>query len=191
MGLIGSSGKGGATLHRRNWGEAVESLTGGEYYWMVGNYMKYGASDAVFGARTAQDLPVDSHELIALCAPRLTFISYGVPERGDARGLDHQGGYMAAGAAGRVFKLLGARGSGVTVGTKQAVGALGGTDRGRVPRRHRPCPRHVPASIRHPGKAWAASALGQRSAQRAIRGAQCRPAGVRHRLSRVLFWANF
>src|SRR5437016_2236540 len=68
MGLIGSSGKGGATLHRRSWGEAVESLTGGEYYWMAGNYMKYGASDAVFGARTAQDLPVDSHELIALGA---------------------------------------------------------------------------------------------------------------------------
>src|SRR6059058_4091312 len=109
MGLIGSSGKGGATLHRRNWGEAVESLTGGEYYWMAGNYMKYGASDAVFGARTAQDLPVDSHELIALCAPRLTFISYGVPERGDARWLDHQGSYMAAVAAGRAFRLLGAK----------------------------------------------------------------------------------
>ena len=114
MGLIGSSGKGGATLHRRNWGEAVESLTGGEYYWMAGNYMKYGASDAAFGARTAQDLPVDSHELIALCAPRLTFISYGVPERGDARWLDHQGSYMAAVAAGPVFKLLGAHDLGVS-----------------------------------------------------------------------------
>jgi len=114
MGLIGSSGKGGATLHRRNWGEAVESLTGGEYYWMAGNYMKYGASDAAFGARTANDLPVDSHELIALCAPRLTFISYGVPERGDARWLDHQGSYMAAVAAGPVFKLLGAHDLGVS-----------------------------------------------------------------------------
>ena len=28
VGLIGSSGKGGATLHRRVFGEAVESLTG-------------------------------------------------------------------------------------------------------------------------------------------------------------------
>src|SRR3989449_368281 len=109
MGLIGSSGKGGATLHRRNWGEAVESLTGGEYYWMVGNYMKYGASHAVFGARTAQGLPVDSHELIAPCAPRLTFISYGVPERGDANWLDQQGNYMATVAAGPVFRLLGTR----------------------------------------------------------------------------------
>jgi sialate O-acetylesterase len=114
MGLIGSSGEGGAKLHRRNWGEAVESLTGGEYYWMAGNFMKYGASDAVFGAKTPADLPVDSHELIALCAPRLTFISYGVPEQGDAKWLDHQGSYMAAIAAGPVFKLLGAKDLGVS-----------------------------------------------------------------------------
>jgi hypothetical protein len=114
MGLIGSSGEGGAKLNRRNWGEAVESLTGGEYYWMAGNFMKYGASEAVFGAKTAGDLPVDSHELIALCAPRLTFISYGVPEQGDAKWLDHQGSYMAAVAAGPVFRLLGAKDLGVT-----------------------------------------------------------------------------
>src|SRR5690349_18628101 len=76
FGLIGSSGKGGTTLLRRNFGEAVESLTGGEYYWMAGNFMKYGASAASFGAKTGCDLPVDSHELIALAAPRPTFISY-------------------------------------------------------------------------------------------------------------------
>src|SRR5580700_5122917 len=114
MGLIGSSGEGGAKLNRRNWGEAVESLTGGEYYWMAGNYLKYGASDAVFGAKTANDLPVDSHELIALCAPRLCFVSYGVPEQGDAKWLDHQGSYMAAVAAGVVYKLLGAKDLGVS-----------------------------------------------------------------------------
>jgi len=57
--LVGSSGKGGATLLRRNFGEAVESLTGGEYYWMAGNFMKYGASDATFGSKNASDLPVD------------------------------------------------------------------------------------------------------------------------------------
>jgi hypothetical protein len=114
MGLIGSSGKGGATLHRRNWGEAVESLTGGEYYWMAGNYLKYAASDGSFGAKTANDLPVDSHELIALCAPRLCFVSYGVPGQGDAKWLDHQGSYMATVAAGAVYKLLGARDLGVS-----------------------------------------------------------------------------
>jgi hypothetical protein len=113
MVLVGSSGKGGATLLRRNFGEAVENLTGGEYYWMAGNFMKYGASDAVFGSKNAGDMPVDSHELIALCAPRLTFISYGLPEKGDAKWLDHRGSFMAAVAASPVFSLLGAKGLGI------------------------------------------------------------------------------
>jgi hypothetical protein len=108
--LIGSSGEGGAKLHRRNWGEAVENLTGsGEYHWMAGNFLKYGASEATFGSKNAGDLPVDAHELIALCAPRLTFVSYGVPEKGDAKWLDHQGSFMAAIAAQPVFRLLGAK----------------------------------------------------------------------------------
>jgi hypothetical protein len=112
--LIGSSGEGGAKLHRRNWGESVENLTGsGEYHWMAGNFLKYGASASAFGAKTAGDLPVDAHELIALCAPRLTFVSYGVPERGDAKWLDQQGSFMAAVAAQPVFRLLGAKDMGV------------------------------------------------------------------------------
>jgi len=76
---------------------------------MAGNFMKYGAEEATFGSKNAGDLPVDAHELIALCAPRLTFISYGVPEKGDAKWLDHQGSFMAAVAAGPVFRLLGAK----------------------------------------------------------------------------------
>ena len=114
VGLIGSSGKGGATLLRRNFGEAVESLTGGEYYWMAGNFMKYGAAEASFGNKTGCDLPVDSHELIALAAPRPAFISYGVPEKGDAKWLDHEGSYMATVAAGAAYKLLGAKDLGVS-----------------------------------------------------------------------------
>ena len=115
IGLIGSSGKGGATLHRRNFGEAVESLTGsGESHWMAGNYLKYGASKSNFGNKTGCDLPVDSHQLIALCAPRATFISYGIPEKGDANWLDQKGSYMSTIAAGEVFKLLGVRDLGVS-----------------------------------------------------------------------------
>lgn len=115
VGLIGSSGKGGATLHRRVFGEAVESLTGsGEYHWMAGNYLRYGASESSFGAKTGCDLTVDSHELIALAAPRLTFISYGIPEKGDAKWLDQTGSYMATVAAGTVFKLLGVKDIGVS-----------------------------------------------------------------------------
>jgi hypothetical protein len=110
MVLVGSSGEGGAKLHRRNFGEAVENLTGsGEYHWMAGNFLKYGAAEAGFGSKNAGDIPVDSHELIALCAPRLTFISYGVPEKGDANWLDQKGSYMATVAAGPAFRLLGAK----------------------------------------------------------------------------------
>ena len=108
--LIGSSGEGGAKLHRRNFGEAVENLTAsGEYHWMAGNFLKYGAAEADFGSRNAGDIPVDAHQLIALAAPRPTLISYGVPEKGDAKWLDQQGSFMAAVAAGPVFRLLGAK----------------------------------------------------------------------------------
>ncbi|MFI5380928.1 MAG: acetylxylan esterase, partial [Tepidisphaerales bacterium] len=113
--LVGSSGEGGAKLHRRNFGEAVENLTGsGEYHWLAGNFLKYGTAESTFGSKTANDLPVDAHELIALCAPRPTFISYGVPEKGDANWLDQQGSYMATVAAGPVFRLLGAKDIGET-----------------------------------------------------------------------------
>jgi lysophospholipase L1-like esterase len=113
--LVGSSGEGGVKPHRRNFGEEVENLTGsGEYHWMAGNFLKYGAAEASFGSRNAGDLPVDSNELIALCAPRLTFISYGIPEKGDARWLDQHGSFMATVAAGPVFRLLGAKDLGVT-----------------------------------------------------------------------------
>jgi lysophospholipase L1-like esterase len=107
--LVGSSGEGGAKPHRRNFGEAVENLTGtGEYHWMAGNFLKYG------GSKNAGDLPVDANELIALCAPRLTFISYGVPEKGDAKWLDQKGSFMATVAAGPAFRLLGAKDLGTT-----------------------------------------------------------------------------
>jgi lysophospholipase L1-like esterase len=112
--LVGSSGEGGAKPHRRNFGEEVENLTGsGGYHWMAGNFLKYGAAQASFGSKNASDLPVDSNELIALCAPRLTFISYGLPEMGDAQWLDQQGSFMATVGAGAVFRLLGAKDLGV------------------------------------------------------------------------------
>src|SRR5207248_3926890 len=109
VGLIGSSGEGGVKLHRHIFGEAVENLAGGEYYWMAGNFIKYGSADPT---RTAADLPVDSHELIALCAPRPCFISYGVVERGDAKWVDARGSFMAAVLASTVYQLLGAQGLG-------------------------------------------------------------------------------
>ena len=106
VGLIGSSGEGGVKLHRHIFGEGVENLAGGEYYWMAGNFIKYGALDPL---KTAADLPVDSHELIALCAPRPCFISYGTVENGDAKWVDAHGSFMAGVLAGPVYTLLGKR----------------------------------------------------------------------------------
>jgi hypothetical protein len=101
IGFIGSSGEGGAKLHRRNFGELVENLAGsGEYHWMAGNFLKYA------GPLTPNDLPVDSHELIALCAPRPLFISAGSPKV-EGQWIDQRGMFMAAVAAGPVYRLLG------------------------------------------------------------------------------------
>jgi hypothetical protein len=108
MGFIGSSGAGGAKLHRRNFGEMVENVaSSGEYHWMAGNFIKYA------GPLTANDLPVDSHELIALCAPRPVFISVGSPQV-EGNWIDSRGQFMAAVAAGPVYRLLGKRDLGTT-----------------------------------------------------------------------------
>jgi len=110
--LVASSGEGGAKLHRNDYGEAVENLTGtGEYHWMCGNFLKYGASDIQGKSMNASDLPVDSHELIALCAPRPCFISYGV-EPGDPKWVDTPGSYRAGILASKVYELLGKKGYG-------------------------------------------------------------------------------
>ena len=106
--FVSSSGEGGAKLHRRNWGEIVENLaSSGEYHWMAGNFLKYA------GPLNWDDLPVDSHELIALCAPRPVFISAGTLNNGDGW-VDAKGMFMAAAAAGPVYKLLGKKDMGTT-----------------------------------------------------------------------------
>ena len=106
--LVGSSGAGGAKLFRRNFGEANENLAAtGEYHWMAGNFLKYA------GPLNANDLPVDSHELIAMAAPRPVFISCGSPLV-EGTWVDDKGQFMAEVAAGPVYELLGKRGLGVT-----------------------------------------------------------------------------
>jgi peptidoglycan/xylan/chitin deacetylase (PgdA/CDA1 family) len=108
IGFIGSSGEGGAKLHRRAFGELVENLAGsGEYHWMAGNFIKYA------GPLTPNDLPVDAHELIALCAPRPVFISSGSPTV-EGQWVDARGMFMAAAAAGPVYRLLGKKDLGTT-----------------------------------------------------------------------------
>lgn len=105
--FISSSGEGGAELYRRHWGELLENVAGtNEYHWMAGNFLKYA------GPLNANDLPVDSHELIALCAPRPVFIGAGAT-KGDGW-VDAKGMFLAAAAAGPVYELLGKKGLGTT-----------------------------------------------------------------------------
>jgi hypothetical protein len=102
--FVGSSGEAGAKLYRRNFGEQVENIAAsGEYHWMAGNFLKYA------GPLTTNDLPVDAHELIALCAPRPVFISTGSPKV-EGGWVDAKGMFMGAVAAGPVYRLLGKRG---------------------------------------------------------------------------------
>jgi hypothetical protein len=115
MGFIGSSGEGGAKLHRRNWGELVENVAAAnEYHWMAGNFLKYA------GPLTWNDLPVDSHQLVALCAPRPVFISAGnsispaIDIGNSDAWVDAKGMFLAAAGAGPVYKLLGKKDMGTT-----------------------------------------------------------------------------
>jgi hypothetical protein len=104
IGFISSSGAGGVKLHRREYGELVENVAApNEYHWMAGNYMKYA------GPFTWDDLPVDSHQLIALIAPRPVFISSG--QNGDGW-VDAKGMFLAGAHASPVYELLGGKGMG-------------------------------------------------------------------------------
>ncbi len=108
-GFVASSGAGGAKLFRRDFGELLENLAGrGGYHWMAGNFLKYAADEATFGKKAVADLPVDQHQLVALCAPRLCFISYGVVP-GDPNWVDARGSFMAGVLAGPAYRLLGKR----------------------------------------------------------------------------------
>jgi hypothetical protein len=129
IGYVSSSGEGGAKLFRHIYGETISNLASATLYqWYNGNLLRYA------GPLNAGDLPVDNHELLALCAPRPLFIGAGADTgdgyanpNGDAWA-DPHGMFMAVVAAGPVYKLLGARDLGTTtlppVGTALVAGDL-------------------------------------------------------------------
>ncbi len=111
IGFISSSGAGGANLYRRNYGELPENLCApNEFHWMAGNFLKYCGV-----THTIDELPVDSHEYIALAAPRAVFIGGGdlimdpglIP--GDAW-QDAKGMFMAGVAASPAWGFYGKKG---------------------------------------------------------------------------------
>lgn len=114
IGYISSSGKGGAALYRRNYGESMGNLCSvSEFHWFAANFLRYCAV-----GHSANEMPVDSHEFITLIAPRPVFIGGGAlittPEYapGDAW-QDTRGMFMAA-AASSAWRVLGYEGLGTT-----------------------------------------------------------------------------
>jgi hypothetical protein len=118
--FIGSSGEGGAKILRRNFGEQVENVAStSEYHWMAGNFLKYA------GPLTPNDLPVDAHELIALCAPRPVFISGGSLQV-EGGWIDAKGMFLGGVGAGPVYKLLGKKDLGTSEFPPMETALIGG-----------------------------------------------------------------
>ena len=121
-GFIASSGKAGAAGWRRDCGESIGNIVSNEeYHWVCGNLIKYGTDPL-----TENDLPVDQHELIALCAPRACFISTG-SWNGD-KWQDVVGSFISASKASPVYELFGYKG----VGTDLFPGMDNGLMDGRL-----------------------------------------------------------
>ena len=101
IGFIGSSGAGGLKILRRNFGEQVENLaSSAEYHWFCGNFIKYA------GPQSVDDMPVDAHQILAMCAPRPVFISVGSPFV-EGNWIDAKGMFLAGVHAGPIYKMLG------------------------------------------------------------------------------------
>jgi hypothetical protein len=98
MVLSSCSGRGGAGPWRRTYGETLRSMSRAFPFWFCPNLFKYVGQ--------ADKLPVDSDELIALIAPRPVYITSAQEDQW----ADPHGMFLAAVAAGPVYKLLGEEG---------------------------------------------------------------------------------
>src|SRR5881409_1159210 len=111
------SGEMGASLARRDYGETVDDVAANFPWWMAENFQK-------FSGRWGE-IPVDSHMLIALCAPRPVFVTGGTQDQW----ADPHGMFLAQVGAGPVYRLLGKKDLGTTtlppLDTPLTSGSLG------------------------------------------------------------------
>ncbi len=103
--IASCSGEGGAALSHRNYGETIAHLTAPTRfpYQFAPNYAKY----AGFPDRA----PFDANLLIALIAPRPLLLQTGSTDKWS----DPKGEFLAAAAAGPVYKILGKQDLGTDV----------------------------------------------------------------------------
>jgi hypothetical protein len=97
------SGEMGASLARRDFGESLDDVAANFPWWCEAGFGKF--------AGRWGDLPVDSHTVIALNAPRPVFVTGGTEDLW----ADPHGQFLAMVAAGPVYRLLGKKEVGATV----------------------------------------------------------------------------
>lgn len=95
LACVNGAGEGGPSLARRNFGETLAQVGYGFPYWFTPKYLTY--------AGKADTLPIDTHELIALIAPRGY---HGGDATGDL-GADPRGSWLALVEASKVWALFG------------------------------------------------------------------------------------
>lgn len=95
------SGEMGASLIRRDWGETLDDMAQNFHWQFAGNMQLW--------VGRWNELPVDQHLLIALCAPRPVYVNGGLKDQWS----DPKGEFLSLVAAGPVYRLLGKHDLGV------------------------------------------------------------------------------
>lgn len=105
--ISNSSGSTGAAMARGKIGESVAMINTNFPHWFCDNYKKFNGRE--------DELPVDQHMVIALCAPRLVYVQSSA----DDAHADPDSEYRSCVAATPVFELFGQKG--VPAGERPAV----------------------------------------------------------------------